>query len=67
MVKNTSQRFNRLLKAMASGVSASKTLSKGSATSGAGPSAGSNDIQIRQDKSVDISGTHEHKSRDKKL
>ena len=64
--KETKQRFDRLLKAMAGGVPASQTLAKGSGTSTAGASAGSSDTQTRAGKSGDTSGKRERKSPDKR-
>lgn len=60
------QRFERLLKAMASGVPASQTLSEGPATSSERAAASSSGTQTRQDTKADASQTDECKSRDKR-
>ncbi len=61
-----SVKFENLLQRMLHGVSAKETLASRSRTSGKAVSEGSSETQTRQDKGADISGTHEHKSPDKR-
>ena len=64
-INEVKQRFDRLLRAMASGVPASQTLAEGPATSSERAAASSSDTQTREGRFGDTSAKRGRRSPDK--